>query len=320
MNRAQSWYRALPRALRALLTINVVFYVLWVLLLGRLDGTARFVEEHVALHPDWPGILFQPWQLVTYNFLHLGPGLGGFIHILINLLWLVWIGREHEEMHGSDQLVALYLVTGVGGGLLTVALHALFPTAAVFGGVVHGASASVLGVMTAVAVRYPYRKISLFLLGSIRLPYLVLAFLALDLLFRFGGGVAVGAHLGGALFGFLFAKIEARGVDLSSWARLFFGDRRRPRRAAGREERESLLGRLEAWLASRGKDKPRKAARSEHKAGKAPVAKIRTLQRAEAGPETLESEVDRILDKISEQGIEALTEEEKRVLEEASRR
>ncbi len=320
MNRLQSWYRAQPRALRTLLTINVVIYLGWVLLLGRIVPVEGFVRDHLALNPALPGILVEPWQLVTYNFLHIGPGVGGFIHILINMLWLVWIGREHEEMHGPHQLVALYLITGVGGGVLTVVLHALFPTVAFFTGPVHGASASVLGVMTAVAFLYPHRKIGLFLLGTIRLLYLVLIFLALDLVFRLGGQTAVGAHFGGALFGFLFVKVEQRGVNLTSWARFFFRERRAAR-AAGHEG-ASLLERLEARLASRSKEKPGAASRGEgrKKASRSPMAKLRALQPTEEVVEPLESEVDRILDKISEQGFDALTEEERRVLEEASRR
>ncbi|HMB94214.1 MAG TPA: hypothetical protein VKP65_25415, partial [Rhodothermales bacterium] len=79
MNRFQTWYSALPRALRTLLTINVVIYVFWVLLFAHIPATKDFVFAHLALNPNLPDILFEPWQLLTYNFLHLGdsanPGL-----------------------------------------------------------------------------------------------------------------------------------------------------------------------------------------------------------------------------------------------------
>ncbi len=317
MNRFQSWYSAQPRALRALLTINVVFYVAWVLLLSNLPVTYSFVRDHLALNPDLPGILFEPWQLLTYNFLHLSPGFWGFIHILFNLLWLYWIGRDYEDLHGPAPLLALYLLTGIGGGLLTVLLHATFPTAPFFGGPVHGASASVLGVMTAVAIQYPFKKIGLLFLGSIRLIYLVIAFLVLDLLFLRGSNTAVGAHLGGALFGLLIVKVEQRGLDLTSWAGFFLGGRKRRRPAPRRTgEHESLLERLESWLATRGK---KDAAVGETAPGR--LSKLRPLQTEEVvRPGTLEGEVDRILDKINEHGFDSLTDEEKRLLKEASRR
>ena len=311
MNRFQSWYGIQPPALRALLTINVVLYVLWILLFGRIGVTERFVLEHLALIPVVPDVLFEPWQLITYNFLHLSKDFWGFIHILFNMLWLVWIGREYEELHGAHRLMALYLIAGFGGGLMTVAFYVFFPSAVV----VYGASASVLGVLTAVAVTYPYKSIALLFIGTVRLVYVVIAFLALDLLFNMGGGVAVMAHLGGALFGFLFAKAEMNGMDLSSWARVFFRQRQRDRRGPTRRE-EGMLRRVEAWRASRN------AARGEQpKPRRAKIHPLRTSEAAStAADTTLESEVDRILDKISEEGYEALTEEEKRVLYEASRK
>jgi membrane associated rhomboid family serine protease len=319
VSRLQTWYGALPRALRTLLTINVVIYVLWILLLSRIPVTFNFVYDHLALNPDLPDILFEPWQVLTYNFLHLGPGLGGFLHILFNLLWLYWIGREYEDLHGPKPIVALYIITGIGGGLVTVALHAAFPNAAFFDGPVHGASASVLGVMTAVAVTYPQKKIGLFLLGTFRLIYLVIAFLVIDFVFLGLGGTAVGAHLGGALFGFLFVKVEQRNIDLTSWTRIFFRERKQPRRARTvAVEHGSMLSRVEAWLASRGTGKERKS--SSQKSGNPLVSKLRLVQPKEEVEPSLEHEVDRILDKISEQGFQALTEEERRVLDEASRR
>lgn len=328
MTRLQSWYHALPKAIRWLMTINVVIYVFWVLLFVHIPATRAFVFEHLALNPAIPDVLFEPWQLLTYNFLHLGdlrnPGLslGSLLHIGFNMLWLYWVGRDHEDLHGPSAVVAIYVITGLGGGIMSIVMHGLIPGFSGGADVVfiHGASASVLGVITAVAVMYPHKKIALLFIGPVRLIYLVLAFLAFDLFLRFGGGTAVAAHLGGALFGFLFVKIEARGLDLTSWADVFFR-KPRARRTSPVKESGSLLGRLEARLAARNKGSEGSSSRGEakKKVGKSPIAKIRALHSSEPEVVSIESEVDRILDKISEQGIESLTEEEKRVLEDASR-
>ena len=331
MSRLQTWYRALPKAIRWLLTINVVVYVCWVLLFANIRATEDFVWDHLAFHTEWPRFLVEFWQFITYNFLHLGerggPALsfGSLLHIGFNMLWLYWIGRDHEETHGSKQIVALYLITGIGGGLFSVLLFSALPPSLLGSheAVIHGASASVLGVMTAVAVMYPHKKIGLILIGPVRLLYLVLAFLAFDLIFRFGGGTAVGAHLGGALFGFLFVKIEEKGVDLTSWTRIFFREPRRRRSPAPAEDGQSFLERLESRLASRSNEKAQANARSDKRrtkaGGKSPMAKIRALHPTESTTVSLESEIDRILDKISEQGMDSLTAEEKRLLEKASR-
>jgi hypothetical protein len=240
------------------------------------------------------------------------------------MLWLVWIGREYEEMHGPHRLVAVYLIAGIGGGLLTVILANIAP--GLFGAdYVYGASASVIGLMTMVAVRYPYKSIALLFIGTVRLIYVVIAFLVLDLLFGWGG-TAIAAHFGGALFGFLMAKGEANGMDLSSWANIFFQDRssrksarrssRRAHTATSTEEDASLLSRLESWLASRGGEEKGGSKKERRRASIYPLRSSGSTDEAVA----TESEIDRILDKISEEGYDALTEEEKRILYEASKR
>lgn len=313
MNRFQSWYRVQPRALKALLTVNVVIYVAWLLVFIHADASAAFVWNHLALNPSLPGILYEPWQLITYNFLHLQSGFWGLLHIGFNMLWLYWIGKEYEELHGSHALFAAYIFGGLGGGLLTVLLHALMPSVGAFGGVVHGASAAVLGVITTVAVLYPYKSVALIFIGTVRLIYLVIGYLALNLLFVSGSNMSVSAHLGGALFGYLLAKGEQQGLDLTGWARLIFPGGRSYAYSAGSsrrgENRERFRDRMGRWFSS-GKKEPSGPAR------------IHPMPGPPASNETdvdTDDEVDRILDKISERGYEALTEDEKRILYEASR-
>ena len=299
-----------PPAIRGLLTINVVIYLLWFLLFQHFEGLRALFFNHLALQADFTTFIFQPWQLVTYNFLHLGTDLGGIIHIVFNMLWLVWIGRDYEELHGSHRLLAVYIIGGIGGGVLTIVLHGLFPGFEGFGGPVHGASASVLAIMMTMAIIYPYKSIGLLFLGTIRLLYVVLGFLVIDALFLRGSSVS--AHWGGALFGFLFAKAESSGVDLSSWARYFFQSGQRGRKSSG--EKESVLKRMESWLASRQDSKETRERPARERTWRQPETDI------EVAEPSIEVEVDRILDKISEHGYEALTPEEKKILYEASRR
>ena len=309
MSRFQFWYHALPKALRWLLTINVVAYLFWVFPLSQISVAEQFVWDHVAFHASWSSFLTEPWQLVTYSFLHLGDrggsalSIGSLLHVGFNMLWLYWIARDHEETHGPRQLLALYLITGVGGALISAALYSAWPLGATDSSevIIHGASASVLGVITAIAVMYPRKKIGLLFIGPVRLVYLVLAFLAVDMLFRMGSDSAVFAHLGGAFSGFLFARLEGRGIDLSSWTGIFFRSRGRLRGDAP----TGWMDRFERRLDTR-KRRPRPD-RSPH--GKDPETKAPPLS----------GEVDRVLDKISAHGIESLTDEDRSLLEEASR-
>ena len=218
MEKLRTWYFAQPRAIRKLLLVNVAMYLSWNLVLVHFQGSASFVYANLALNSDLAEVLTRPWALVTYSFLHLGLGMGGFLHILFNMLWLTWIGREYEELYGAHRLFALYIIGSIGGAVTTIILHLAFPTISAFGGIVNGASASVICIMTAVAVLNPQKSIALMFIGVVRLSTVVVAFLALDILWSSAGGVSISSHWGGALSGFVFAKAFSSGHDLSSWA------------------------------------------------------------------------------------------------------
>ncbi|MEQ9104986.1 MAG: rhomboid family intramembrane serine protease [Rhodothermales bacterium] len=309
--RFRLWYAAQPVAMRTLLAANVVVYLLWQVVLIHIPVTRDFVYQHVALNPGMPGVLFEPWQLLTYAFLHLGTGLGGLLHILFNMLWMVWIGRDYEQMRGPGRFLGVYVLGAVGGALLTVVLHALFPGVAVFGGIVNGASAAVLAIMMTVAIEFPNKAIALMFIGVVRLLYVVWGFIALDILFLAGGGTSVSAHLGGILTGYVLARV---GPGATAWAGVFFGgggfrrggtgsgsgSARRPRSS------QSVLQALEERLAN----KKTSGGSGTGSAGSGSADSSPKSSRAK--------DVDAILDKISESGYDSLSAEEKRILYEAS--
>ncbi len=325
ITRFKLWYNTQPPAIRLLLTINVVLYLMWNLLFIHIEPAIVFTMRYLALTPLAETLLLAPWQLVTYNFLHTSPGFGGLLHILFNMLWLVWIGRDHEHLHGSANLMGLYLLGGIGGGLMAVLLHTALPSIGAFGGPIVGASGSVLAVIAAVATRYPNKSIALLFIGVVPLRLIVIGFLFLDLLFIASSGTAVGAHLGGAVAGFAIARLQLAGRDVTSWANIFFGGSR-PRKERS-PKKEDMLGQLESWLAERqeGRRKSRGESTPEPGGGaKRPrrrEAKIHKLdpRAGERNPQPSGDElIDRLLDKINEHGYESLTEEEKRILYEAS--
>ena len=304
MNQFRTWYYRQPPALRTIVTINVAVYVL-AQFLHLWPGGLEFIMEHFALHPVFPDVLLEPWQLVTYNFMHTSGGLGGLLHVGFNMLWLYWIGREFEQMHGSQQLWTTYLVAGVGGGLMCLLLQPLFPTISGTGVMpVVGASASVLGVIMAVAILYPHKQIALLFFGVVRLLYLVIGFLIIDALLMLStSGTAVAAHWGGALTGFLYAKSVRGEIGLPAW--LGGGRASRSRRAS-----PGLWTRLTGWF----RTEPNGSSSSSPSSRRPPSAPDDAKQRVK----NRSKEVDRILDKISEQGYDALSDDEKKTLYEAS--
>jgi membrane associated rhomboid family serine protease len=295
-NRLVLWYAAQPRALRVLLAINVAMYLAWNLILVYPEATRNFVLEWVALHPDWPGILFAPWQLLSYGFLHLGAGMGGLLHIGFNMLWMFWIGKEYEELYGPGRILGIYVYGAVGGALMTVLLHALFPAVGPFGGTVHGASGAVLALMTMVAVHQPEKRVGLMFIGVVKLIHVVMGFIALDILFLSAGGTSVSAHMGGVLTGFVFGRLARGGHHPAPWASVFFGSR----------SRGGSLQRMEDWLANR------KAPTAS--GGTARVYRLDTSGESPSAAAGSRAEIDRILDKISASGYDSLTAAEKRTL------
>jgi membrane associated rhomboid family serine protease len=146
------------------------------------------------------------YQLVTYLFLH-----GGFFHIFFNMLLLWMFGRELEERWGTRYFLKYYFLTGVGAGITTF----LFTPAS--HSVTIGASGAIMALLVAFALHDPNRLVYVWFLFPIKIKYLVIFLIVLDLVAAMNhtaDGVARFAHLGGALIGFVYLKADWR---MLSW-------------------------------------------------------------------------------------------------------
>jgi membrane associated rhomboid family serine protease len=157
-------------------------------------------------------LLLKPWTLVTYMFTH-----KGIWHILFNMLWLYWFGKIFLEYLDQRKLVAVYLLGGLCGAIFYVLAFNIFPA---FSGVISdsvaiGASASVMAIVIAIAAYVPNYTVQLLLLGRIKIKYLALAIFILTSFMDFsvnsGGKLA---HMGGALFGYLYTINIRHGRDM----------------------------------------------------------------------------------------------------------
>ena len=278
------WRAALPPALRWLLTANVVTYLAYVAL--SIVGAGE-VLRWLALPLTPGGALAMPWTVLTYGTTNVYPGFFGLITFAFGVLWLNWIGRDVEETYGSHQLFGLYVLTTLGGAALALTLGAFADGAfevAAGPGVWAGVWAPMMGVLCGLATAQPDRKIGLFLLGPVALKWIAIVLVVLDLAFSKDP-----TRLGAALTGFVFGRAQRRGVHLGAWARPLFG----ARRARPEPKTASVFARAVRRSA------PPASADAPRKAGKA--------------------DIDRILDKILEDGYESLTPDERRALDEASR-
>lgn len=225
--------------------------------------------------------LLRPWTLVTYAFVH-----AGLFHLLFNMLALFFFGPPLEARWGGREFLRFYLIAALGG--------ALFSFIFTPNSVVVGASAAVFGVMLAFAMNWPDSPIYFFGIFPIKAKYLVLGLAIIAMLGAATGpqgGTAHFAHLGGFVAGFLYLKFSD-----SVSARI-----RRLKRAVPRRRFKVMTG---------------GAAETEMTRMHRPIEP----QRLRNEEERFLDEVDRVLDKISEHGLPSLSADERKVLDEASRR
>lgn len=185
--------------------------------LGFSNGSlAGYVLQWLQLPAEASAWLYRPWTLVTYMFTQ-----QGFFHVLFNMLWLFWLGIIFLDFLKKRQFTFVYLAGGIVGGLLYLLAYNVIPVfkADAFRTVMIGSSASVSAVVFATATLLPDYTIRMLFFGNVKLKYLALAFIVLDIL-AVGGLNAGGsiAHIGGALLGFVYIKRLQSGND---WSRVF---------------------------------------------------------------------------------------------------
>lgn len=157
-------------------------------------------------------LLLRPWTIITYMFTH-----KDIWHILFNMLWLYWFGKIFLEYLDQKKLVSVYLLGGISGAIVYVLSYNIFPVFAeqTASSVAIGASASVMAIVIAIASYVPNYTISLFLFGRIRIIYVALTIFILTSIMDFpsnsGGKLA---HIGGALFGYLYVLNMKKGRDI----------------------------------------------------------------------------------------------------------
>jgi membrane associated rhomboid family serine protease len=230
-------------------------------------------------------LLSQPWGIVTYMFIH-----GGLLHLIFNAIGLFFFGPPLEERWGSSEFIKFYMICGIGGALLSMFW---WNTAII------GSSAAVFGVMLAYAFYWPNNPILIWGIIPLKAKYLIViltlfSLYSLSPIAGSGDGIAHLAHLGGFAAALLYLK--------SPYA-------------------PSQYGGAATWGAA--KPRPARPSARETAARVRKTLQLDRIQRVE--PQTAEEEkllddVDRILDKISAQGLQSLTPEERQKLDDASKK
>ncbi|MFN4234231.1 MAG: rhomboid family intramembrane serine protease [Bacteroidia bacterium] len=260
------------------IVINIISLILFLSQSG--FNAANAILPWLAVPADLKELAYHPWTLLTYMFTH-----KGLFHIFFNMLLLYWGGLIFLEYLGTRKLVATYFLGGIAGAIMYIAVFNLLPVFSDYAiqSRAIGASASVLAIFIAIATYLPNYTVNLMFFGPTRLKYIAIVMVLIDLL-SIEGGNAGGhiAHIGGALYGFVFSKQLQKGRDIGSWF-------------------NTLLDSL-ANL-----NKPKSKLKVAHK-------NVHNAQPSKKDKAEIQKRIDAILDKISQSGYESLSKEEKEML------
>ena len=196
--------------LQKLIVINIIFFVLplllntffWLLKLEDINLIDYFVVE-----ADLGSLIFKPWSLITYGFLH-----GSFSHLFWNMIMLFYFGNILVNYFGDNRLLNVFFNGILFGGIIYIISYNLFP---VFTGVsskMIGSSAGVMAILFYITSYNPNHTIRFFFV-NIKLLYIAVFLLLMDIIQipveNSGGHIA---HLGGALTGYLMFR-SFKGID-----------------------------------------------------------------------------------------------------------
>jgi membrane associated rhomboid family serine protease len=244
-------------------------------------------------------LITHPWTIVTAGFMHQEFG-----HILWNMLAFYWFGRIVGDLLGNHRVLPLYLLSVIFANIVFFTIANLFP----MGGYALGASGAVMAMIACAAYVAPDYIFNVLLVGPIKLKYIALVLIFLDIIaisnnYNAGGSVA---HLGGAAFGVLYASQLRKGIDLGKPINRFIDFisglfSKQPKKTFNHQKGEKTYTNTQSEKT--GFNTSTKGNAKSDTNGGSPQEKL-----------------DLILDKIKEKGYESLTKEEKEFLFNASKK
>ena len=228
------------------------------------------------LSSDWETLLFRPWSIVTYSFIH-----SGFFHLFWNMYLLYFSSRLFFNLFSANFFLNIYFLGVVVGAFTFLLSYALFPAFQNTTPAMIGASAGVMGIFVFISTYSPDQEVRI-IFFNIKLRYLAIGFVLIDIIqIPYGNAGGHLAHLGGAVLGFLYAQRLQNGIDI------------------GLPFERFIIKTIDLF-----KKKP--TLRKVHK------KKASKKNKSTTTSDTLhQKQIDTILDKISTSGYESLSQKEK---------
>ena len=275
-----------------LIFINVaVFLIIQVLLaFNRLVfNNDDFVTYFFSLHSDLSIFIFRPYTLFTSIFSHFT-----IIHLLFNMLFLYFSGKMFEQLFDKSRLIYTYILGGMLGGLFELFAHLVFPALnSNHGTLIVGASGSIMALFAALAFYRPNIEVRLFNIVPLKLIYLALFFIIMDIIsLGVKDGTAHFAHIGGAIFGVWSIQKLNSPLNVVAFVQSIFN---------------KMINFFKNLFS--GNKKLRVA-----KGGKTRSSQFKTDEDYNLEKKRKQEKTDAILDKISKSGYDSLTKAEKEFL------
>ena len=189
--------------------ICFVFPLFFKTILFLFSLSENFFVGLFELSSSFQDLVFKPWTILTYGFLHTG-----FFHLFWNMYLLYFSSRLLLNLFNSKIFLKLYFLGIIIGGLTFILSYNFFPVFQDANPYMVGASAGVMSVFIFMSTYSPSLEIKL-ILFNIKLRYLGIAFVLLDVIqIPYGNSGGHIAHLGGAFFGFFYAQRLQKGLDI----------------------------------------------------------------------------------------------------------
>ncbi|OAB81478.1 rhomboid family intramembrane serine protease [Cochleicola gelatinilyticus] len=263
-----------------IIAINAIIFIVVGLAAFLFDSSQAAITSWFSLPEDLGQLILQPWSLITYSFLHFG-----FFHILFNMLWLHFFGKFILTLFSEKRFLTVYLLGAFFGGLLFVVSYNVFPAFINSRSFLIGASGAVTAIMVFIATYTPNTAFRIFS-WTIKLWQIAAVLFILDLVRLPSSGNAGGllAHVGGGLFGYVYATQLAKGKDIGLWF-------------------EKIID----WVENLLKPRSKKPFKTVHRTKKTTTTRTSKT----TGKNDHQKKIDAILDKIGKSGYDSLTKTEK---------
>ena len=257
--------------------ICFVFPLFFKTILFLFSLSENFFVGLFELSSSFQDLVFKPWTILTYGFLH-----SGFFHLFWNMYLLYFSSRLLLNLFDSKIFLKLYFLGIIIGGLTFILSYNFFPVFQDANPYMVGASAGVMSVFIFMSTYSPSLEIKL-ILFNIKLRYLGIAFVILDVIqIPYGNSGGHIAHLGGAFFGFFYAQRLQKGLDIGL-------------------PLDNLVEKISQLFVRKSKMKTVYKSKDTSDIQNKKSTMVRDHQRR----------IDEILDKISVSGYESLSNEEK---------